>query len=147
MARAPWCFSDALATVTECPKIVQRPKDAKAAVSLRVLRFRRMRQTVNSRLPLGSFPSMATQTVTTVKQLPSILSFRKLSSGNLPSRNLRSPEFVQSMTNIRLGTGRGFRYAYSQRFLRQYTREDAFVEAGSTPRLAVSATGEMEWAI
>ncbi len=28
-----------------------------------------------------------------------------------------------------------------------HTREDAFVEASSTPRLAVSAIGEMEWAI
>jgi hypothetical protein len=64
------------------------------------------------------------------------------------------------MTNIRLGTGRGFRYAYSQQLelpivaevpsgVRPDTREDevASVEASSTPRLAMSATGEMEWVI
>jgi hypothetical protein len=62
------------------------------------------------------------------------------------------------MTNIRLGTGRGFRYAYSQQVqlpivaetpsgARPDTREDASVEASSTPRLAMSATGEMEWVI
>jgi hypothetical protein len=60
------------------------------------------------------------------------------------------------MTNIRLGTGRGFRYIYSQKLpdlictplgVGQPIREVVFVEAGSTPRLAVRATGEMEWVI
>jgi hypothetical protein len=102
---------------------------------------------MNSRLPLDSFRH-ASLIVTTEKQ-----SFRMLSI-----RNHCQPRFVQYLTNIRLGTGRGFRYAYSQQLespivasvpsgVRPDTREDLFVEASSTPRLAMSATGEMEWVI
>jgi hypothetical protein len=89
--------------------------------------------------------------VTAMKQLFHMLSFR------IPSfRNLWHSEFVQRVINIRLGTGRGFRYAYSEQLpivvctlsgVRPHAREDAFVEASSTPRLAMSATGEMEWVI
>jgi len=110
---------------------------------------------MNSRFALDSFRHSSRPDcwperwiVTSEKQ-----SFRKLSI-----RNHCQPGFVQYMTNIRLGTGRGFRYAYSQQFespivaempsgMRPDTREDASVEANSTPRLAMSATGEMEWVI
>jgi hypothetical protein len=110
-----------------------------------------MRQNVNSRLPLDSFHHVS-RIVTAEKQ-----SFRMLSI-----RNHSHAEFVQYMTNIRLGTGRGFRYACSQQLelpivaetpsgVRPDTREDedASVEASSHPRLAMSAsaTGEMEWVI
>src|SRR5579863_3303497 len=74
----------------------------------------------------------------------------------ISKRFVTNAAFVSSnpMTNIGLGTGRGFRYACSQQLrwvgrpfgVRPHTREDAFVEASSTPRLAVSAIGEMEWA-
>jgi len=82
-----------------------------------------------------------------MKQSLSILLLRNLSFRKSPIRNLWRLEFVQLMTNIRLGTGRGFRYAYRQQFLLQEARKDAFVEPDSTPHLAVSATGEKEWAI
>jgi hypothetical protein len=108
-----------------------------------------MRQNMNSCLPRDSFRH-GSRIVTTEKQ-----SFRMLSI-----RNHCRPGFVQYMTNIRLGTGRGFRYAYRQQVqlpivaetpsgVRPDTREDedASVEASSTPRLAMSATGEMEWVI
>jgi hypothetical protein len=102
---------------------------------------------MNSPLPRHSFRT-AGRIVTSEKQW-----FRML-----PIRNHFQPGFVQYVTNIRLGTGRGFRYAYSQQVQlpivaetpsgrRPDTRVDAFVEASSTPRLAVSATGEMEWVI
>ena len=67
-------------------------------------------------------------------------------SFRIPSfRNRCRPGFVQYMTNIRLGTGRGFRYAYSQKLAvanrglgaserQPTTREVVFVEASSTPR-------------
>ena len=112
------------------------PNIRKAADSVRVLSARRMRQGVNSQLPLDSQsePSLAADSfgaiVTGMKQ-----SFRMLSF-----RNLCRLEFVQSMTDIRLGTGRGFRYAYSQQLpsvfctpfgARPQAREDAFVEASS----------------
>jgi hypothetical protein len=110
-----------------------------------------MRQNMNSRLPRDLFRGCGL-IVTAEKQ-----SFRMLSI-----RNHSRPGFVQYVTNIRLGTGRGFRYAYSQQLespivaetpsgVRPDTREDedASVEASSTPRLAMSAsaTGEMEWVI
>jgi hypothetical protein len=106
-----------------------------------------MRQNMNSRLPLDSF-RRGRRIVTAEKH-----SFRMLSI-----RNHYRPGFVQYMTNIRLGTTRGFRYAYSQQVqlpiaaempsgVRPDIREDASVEASSTPRLAMSATGDMEWVI
>ena len=104
---------------------------------------------MNSRFPRDSFRHGG-PVVIAEKQ-----SFRMLSI-----RNHSHAEFVQYTTNIRLGTGRGFRYAYSQQAqlpivaetptgIQPDTREDvdAPVEAGSTPRLAMSATGEMEWVI
>ena len=62
------------------------------------------------------------------------------------------------MSNITLGTGRRFRYDCRQQLpsvrvlstpsgLRPHAREEALVEAGSTPRLAMSAIGEMQWVI
>jgi hypothetical protein len=117
-----------------------------------------MLQNVNSCLPLVSFQvdpvcrmTSAETIVTPVKQSPFILTLRDLSF-----RNFWRPEFVQPMTNTRLGTGRRFRYACSQQLAsvlctpsggRPHTREGAFVEASSIPRLAMSAIGEMEWAI
>src|ERR1700748_1047122 len=108
-----------------------------------------MRQIVNSRSRLDRFRRVS-RIVTAEKQ-----SFRMLTI-----RNHWPAGFVQYLTNIRLGTGRGFRYAYSQQLelpieadapsgARLDTREDedASVEASSTPRLAMSATGEMEWVI
>ena len=76
----------------------------------------------------------------------------------LSNRNQCGFEFVKLETNNRLGTGRGFRYASREQEqlpivvwppfgVGPHTREDAFVEASSTPRLAMSATGEMEWVI
>ena len=96
--------------------------------------------------------------VTTAKQSFRILSFCSFCNPSIlrrSGRNLCRLEFVQLMTNIRLGSGRGFRYACSQLPIVVWTpegvgphaREDAFVEASTTPRLAVSATGEKEWAI
>jgi hypothetical protein len=83
-----------------------------------------------------------------------MLSFRNLWEA---FRNHCGLEFVQPLINIRLGTGRGFRYACSEKLpivfrtprvgVGQHTREVVFVEARSTPRLAMSAIGEMEWVI
>ena len=88
-----------------------------------------------------------------MKQLFRMLSFRNLWDA---FRNHCGLDFVQSLINIRLGTGRGFRYAYSERLptvvrtpfgAGQQTREDFVCRGSSTPRLAMSATGEMEWVI
>jgi hypothetical protein len=82
-----------------------------------------------------------------------MLSFRNLREA---FRNHCGLDFVQPLINIRLGTGRGFRYAYGEKLpivvhtpfgVGQHTREVVFVEARSTPRLAMSAIGEMEWVI
>jgi hypothetical protein len=79
--------------------------------------------------PIGaaSVPETKQSNVTGVQQ-----SFR------IPSfRNHCGSGFVQYLINIRLGTGRGFRYAYSEKLplvcapfgVGQHTREVEFVEA------------------
>ena len=137
MARVSWCFQRRsryrCSNVSEKPPIVYefcRPGACNK---------------VSSRSLPHWFRSAPKLPVTGEKQQFHMLSFR----------NHCCPEFVLSLTIIRLGTGRGFRYPCSEQLpmasapfgAGPHTREDAFVEASSTPRLAVSAIGEMEWAI
>ena len=127
-------FSATLSLPLPVSENLRRPKDAQAADSVRGLDARRMRE---SEFPLRSsgVPESYRMIVTGVQQ-----SFR------FPSfRNHCRAGIVQYVTRIRLGTGRGFRYAYSEKLAVAYrgpgafrrraaTREVVFVEVRSTPR-------------
>jgi hypothetical protein len=126
VARVPWGFAATLSLPLPSVRNLRRPNDAKAADSVRVLSARRMRE---MSFPIGaaSVPETKQSNVTGVQQ-----SFR------IPSfRNHCGSGFVQYLINIRLGTGRGFRYAYSEKLplvcapfgVGQHTREVEFVEA------------------